>query len=333
MTVQFISFTKRGAALARHLADALGGEACRCAGAEDLRQWTRRNFVPGGALVFVGAAGIAVRAIAPHIKSKTSDPAVVVVDEGGHFAIPILSGHLGGANDLARQIGAICGAVPAVTTATDVSGVFSVDQWARRQGCAVINPEGIKAVSSRLLRGERISWFSQWDISGPPPAGIALVPSARQSQVSVTLSGEEGTLLRLVPRIGVLGVGCKRGTSAQTLEHAVQALLQSGGICPQAVVRVCSITQKRDEPGLQEFCRARNLPLSFFSPEELAQAEGHFSASDFVQRTVGVDNVCERSAVLGSGGGALWLSKRTGEGTALALALAPFSPDWRWLNE
>ncbi len=102
------------------------------------------------ALIFVGAAGIAVRAIAPHCKSRPADPAVVVVERCGRFAVPRSAGHLGGANDLARAIAAVCGAVPVITTATDAHGIFAVDEWAKHQNCMVLEPERIKLVSGKF---------------------------------------------------------------------------------------------------------------------------------------------------------------------------------------
>lgn len=131
MTRAYLAFTDTGLALAKRLADALPGSVARCGqDVVSLAEWTSTQFVQSDALIFVGAAGIAVRAIAPHCKSKTTDPAVVVVDECGRFAVPILSGHLGGANDLARAIAAVCGAVPVITTATDAHGIL---QWTSGQ--------------------------------------------------------------------------------------------------------------------------------------------------------------------------------------------------------
>lgn len=124
MTRAYLAFTETGLALAKRLSAALPGSVARCGqDGVSLAEWASAQFVQSDALIFVGAAGIAVRAIAPHCKSKTTDPAVVVVDECGRFAVPILSGHLGGANDLARAIAAVCGAVPVITTATDAHGI------------------------------------------------------------------------------------------------------------------------------------------------------------------------------------------------------------------
>ena len=331
MIVRLISFTDKGEALARKLADLLPGVADRCNAPEPLAPWTARWFAGADALVFVGAAGIAVRAIAPHVSSKATDPAVVVVDEGGRFAVPILSGHLGGANDLARRIGGLLGAEPVVTTATDLRGLFPVDQWARVQHCAIPDPERIKGVSARLLAGETVALRSDWPISGPPPEGVRVVREGRWD-VALTLTRPEEEGLCLVPRIATLGVGCRRGTERAALEGALQTLLDRSRVFPQAICKVCTIDIKQGEPGLAEFCRARGLPLETFSAGALAGAEGEFSASPFVERTVGVDNVCERAAVLGSGGALVW-KKTAGNGVTMALALAPFAPDWRWKDE
>ena len=141
MSRAYLAFTAKGLALAQKLAVAYPGSVTlsRCgAGGVRLAEWTRTQFAQADALIFVGAVGIAVRAIAPHCRSKAADPAVVVLDECGRFAVPLLSGHLGGANALARALAEVCGAIPVITTATDANGVFAVDEWAKAQGCAVL---------------------------------------------------------------------------------------------------------------------------------------------------------------------------------------------------
>lgn len=175
VTRAYLAFTAKGLALAQKLAAAYPGSVTRCgheAGQVHLADWTARQFAGSDALVFVGAVGIAVRAIAPHCQSKAQDPAVVVLDECGRFAVPILSGHLGGANDLARALAAVCGAVPVITTATDANGVFAVDEWAKHQNCTVLEPERIKLVSGALLAGKTVQFASDWPIAGAPPDGI-----------------------------------------------------------------------------------------------------------------------------------------------------------------
>ena len=331
MKLAYLSFTEKGRQLAGRLAAALGGTAQRCGASCSLEAWTAAHFSQSDGLVYVGAAGIAVRAIAPHLKSKTTDPAVVVVDECARYAIPILSGHLGGANDLARAIGRVCGALPVLTTATDVNGVFAVDEWAKRQNCLVLNPERIKTVSAKLLAGGTVTVQSSWPIAGQPPWNVCQTED-RGADVLLDIHPGTGEKLHLVPRIAVLGVGCKKNVSFQTLETALAAFLDRTGVCEQAISAVASIDLKKNEPGLLAFCAAHGWPLKTYPAEQLREVEGQFTPSAFVKGVTGVDNVCERSAVLASGG-TLCQGKTARDGITMALALAPYQPNWRWQDE
>lgn len=127
-----------------------------------------------------------MRAIAPHVASKASDSAVVAIDEAGRFAVPLLSGHLGGANELAQTVARVAGAIPVITTATDVRGVWAVDTWARRAGLAVSNPEAIKRVSARLLSGGRVALYSDMPISGQPPEGVYIASDRARADIVVS---------------------------------------------------------------------------------------------------------------------------------------------------
>lgn len=328
MKLAYLAFTEKGFALARRLAGALGGEAMRCNKPLGLREWTERQFAGADGLIYVGAVGIAVRAIAPHVASKAADPAVVAVDECGHFAVPLLSGHLGGANGLACRVAQVCGAQPVITTATDANGVFAVDSWARRQNCRIPEPHRIKAVSARLLAGERITLSSEWAVAGCVPAGVQVVQGP-ESDVRLSLHAGQTEALLLVPRIAVLGVGCRRGTPRAALEQALAAFLGQCGVHPQAVCAVASIDLKKEEAGLLEFCAAHGWPFLTYSAAQLEAVPGQFTASAFVQGVAGVDNVCERAAVAASGG-TLYQKKTAGGGVTMALALKPYAPDWSW---
>ncbi|MDD4850482.1 MAG: cobalamin biosynthesis protein [Gemmiger sp.] len=356
--IAYLAFTAKGQALAERLAAALGGQVARCGGAVSLAGWVAAQFPKAGGLVFVGAAGIAVRAIAPHLHHKASDPAVVVVDECGRFAIPILSGHLGGGNALARQIAACCGAQAVITTATDANGVFAVDEWAKRQGCRVQNPGRIKAVSAVLLAGGQVGVYSRWPVAGTPPQGVRLTlgENGENSENSAIVesspsgkSGEappvfgvwldvqppkktEGDPLFLVPPVAVLGVGCKKGTTCGALEGALAALLAGCGLAKAAICQVATIDLKQGEPGLLEFCRANAWPLAAYPAAELRRVQGSVTPSAFVAGVTGVDNVCERSA-LAAAKGTLYQTKQAGNGVTMAVALKPYAPDWSWQDE
>ena len=327
--IAFTAFTERGTTLAEKLRTELGGSLR--SREEPLSEWVGREFPRRRALIFIGAVGIAVRAVAPHLQAKAEDPAVVVLDECGNFAIPLLSGHLGGANAVAGQIAAICGATPVITTATDLQGVFAVDLWAKRQNMTVLQPERIRQVSGKLLRGERSTVACRWPISGEIPQGVASASGETEADVAVDYRcrPSESSALQLVPRILCLGIGCRKGARAEEIREAFSEFCRQRGILPQAVVSVASIDVKRNEEGLLQYCREIGLPVCFFSAARLRETEGSFTASAFVEKTVGVDNVCERAAVLSSGG-PLIERKYTGDGVTFALAEMPFAPEWKW---
>lgn len=332
MKCAYLAFTAKGHVLAQHLARTCPGTVTRCgADGVSLAAWTAKQFSNADALVFVGAVGIAVRAIAPHCRGKAVDPAVVVLDEQGRFAVSLLSGHLGGANDLTRQLAAACHAVPVITTATDGRGIFAVDEWAVRQHCAVAEPERIKYISGTLLAGKRVHYFSDWQIEGEPPAGVVPAATAAQADFVLTLT-PEGEALHIVPRIAVLGIGCKRGISECRLQEAFSVFCAANALAPQSVAAAASIDLKKDEQSLLDFAKNNGWTTEFYTAETLRAVRGHFTASQFVKGVTGVDNVCERAAVKAAGG-KLFMPKWAYNGVTFAVALRPFAPDWRWKTD
>lgn len=308
MTIAVISFTRRGTALGRRLADALGGTLhapgrfateVGAAAYESLGAWTAEHWPVADALLFVGAAGIAVRAVAPYVKDKFTDPAVVSVDEAGRFAIPLLSGHVGGGNALAARVAELTGGQAALSTATDVNGLFAVDVWAMEQNLKLTDRTLAKAVSAALLEGMPVGFFS--DYGHPCPPGLGVGPADLGVWVTCRTGGcPFQQTLRLVPKYLTLGIGCRRGTEEVAIEAAVVEALT--GLDRAAVAAVATIDLKQDEPGLLAFCKTNGFSLTVYSAEDLAQATGTFTPSAFVQTVTGVDNICERAAALASGG-------------------------------
>ena len=327
--IAYLSFTARGKALSEQLRAVLGGAASctRDASAPTLPGWTADNFPRKRALVYVGAAGIAVRAIAPYLRGKAVDPAVIAVDECGRFAVPLVSGHLGGANDLARRIASVTGGTAVITTATDLHGLFAVDEWARRHNCAVIPVSGIKTVSAKILNGETIRVYSAFPIAGEPPAGVAYAEADGVELPDVWVDVRRRPSLSLVPRVLTLGVGCRRGTDADTLQRRFSALCDKYELFPEAFRAAATIDIKAHEPGLLTFCAAHGWKLHAYRVDELRRVPGTFTASAFVECQTGVDNVCERAAAALSKG-TLIVTKYAGDGVTFAVAQAPFSMDW-----
>ena len=338
MNIALTAFTSRGAELAGRLAKALTEDGHSCAlwvperlapetglpGYWSLGPWTGERFADSDALLFVGASGIAVRAIAPYVRDKFTDPAVVSVDETGRFAVPLLSGHVGGANDLARLVARRTGGTAAVSTATDVNGRFAVDQWGREQGFFLDGREGAKRVSAALLAGISVGMESDFPIQGPLPRGVVEGPA--EAGIALTLDPEKRPFphtVRLIPPVLHLGIGCRRGTPAATIAKAVEGVFRSRHLSLKGVAAVCSIDLKKDEAGLLAFCQGLGLPLTTYSAGELSAVPGDFTPSPFVHGVTGVDNVCERAAV--RRGGSLIVPKQAGEGVTVAVSQVPLT--------
>lgn len=278
---------------------------------QPLREWCRDAFVQSEMLIFVGAMGIAVRLIAPYVKDKFADPAVLVVDEQGNFVIPILSGHVGGANEYASWIAKALGAVPVITTATDLYGKFAVDVFAAKNGLMISDRILAKKISASVLRGEKIGFLCEADVLGKLPEELVWMDTTFRKleyceimddikykiHVGVFLKGQDRQTLCLHPKALVLGIGCKKGKSLAEIEDFVERKFKEQELAWESVCAVASVEQKKQEQGLQQFCQKWHLPFHTFLPEELAEVPGVFAESKFVEYTVGVGNVCERAAM------------------------------------
>ncbi|MGB9793111.1 MAG: cobalt-precorrin 5A hydrolase [Thermacetogeniaceae bacterium] len=284
--------------------------------------------------VFIMAVGIAVRVIAPLLQDKWSDPGVVVVDEKGNFAVSLVGGHWGMANDLARRVAAAIGAVPVVTTATDVQGRPAIDVLARECGFYPIPRERVKLVNKALLRGERVVVFTEWEL--PSVGGgdlLEFVPwEERRSSVadgaavfvtSRVIDPLPDGALCLCPRSLVAGIGCKRGVSAAEVLDAVRFALRQAGRRREGLRGLASHLIKEDEVGLREAALALGVELEFFGTELLqsvAEKLPQIRRSDFVKSRLGVEGVCEPAAVAAARDGSLILSKTCVGRVTVALA-------------
>ena len=352
MKVALISFTKIGANMCRrieigltsrkHLCKAYGMKAyAEEAGilplVTSLGLWTKDAFANSEALVFVGACGIAVRTIAPYLKDKTVDPAVVVVDEKGEYVISLLSGHIGGANHFAMEIAGIIGAKPVITTATDLNNKFSVDDWAKRHHLRLDKMQMAKEISASILNGEMIGVCSDYLIDGRLPEQVFYEENARDLTIGFMLSIYENKnpfkrTLHLVPQTVTIGMGCRRGIPLEAAETLLHKVLKEQSISLHAIERLCSIDIKKEEKALKQLAKKLGVPFEVFSAEELAQVEGEFTSSEFVNAVTGADNVSERAAVLGSHG-RLIVKKQILNGVTLALATRDENYQWTLEND
>lgn len=287
--------------------------------------WAKERMQEQNALLFIGACGIAVRAVAPFLTDKLHDVPVLVMDEKGKYVIPILSGHMGGANDLANHIAEKTGAEAVITTATDLNKKFAVDLFAKRNRLYIANKDGIVKVSSKVLAGKEITMSIEagHEIIGGE-SGIRFVPYPPMGVVDVVVTSKDDmfdTSLLLKPREYVIGIGCKKGKKANEIDDFILKAIKKKGISIMQIFALSSISQKRDEQGIVEWCRKEGIPFFTYTAEDLREVNGTFTKSMFVKNQVGVDNVCERAAVKACGeDGKLILPKVAENGMTIAVA-------------
>lgn len=290
-------------------------------------EWAGEQMREKHALLFIGACGIAVRAAAPWLTDKLHDSPVLVMDEDGRYVVPILSGHMGGANELALYLSGKTGAEPVITTATDRRRKFAVDLFAKRNGLSIADKEGIARVSSKVLAGKEITVSIEtghWRGEGRLPEGVRITAYPPEQPVDVLITSEnsraEASLL-LKPKEYVIGMGCRRGKEAEKIEAFILHNLEKAGIPVSQVLALSSVSQKSREKGLIAWCQKEGIPFLTYTAEELQNVEGDFHASSFVKEQVGVDNVCERAALKTCGqGGQLVCGKCCFDGMTAAIA-------------
>lgn len=288
MRIAIITVTERGL----RLAERIGGQIFHKGRDFDrLGDFIAEVFGKFDALVFICATGIVVRVIAAHIVSKLSDPAVIVIDERGRNVISLLSGHVGGANELALKISAQIGANPIITTATDVGEKFAADSFIARLGLTPVPKDAIKAINSAVLRGE-----------------------------SVYLSAG-GVKLNLIPQRLILGIGCRRGTSIEDITAAVGEACRMIGQPLSRISLIASVDVKRNEAALLKFAENLGVGIKFFGVDELARkvVEYKLTESEFVKEIIGVGNVCEAAALCCVQSARFALNKTAFKGVTIAL--------------
>jgi len=351
MQVHILYFTQTGSVLAAKLARELARveDVTYASGKGCCKEWTAEHFRKGNVLVYIGACGIAVRAVAPHIGSKETDPAVIVIDEKGENVIPILAGHLGGANEWARKIAELTKGKAVLTTATDVNGIFAVDLFAKENQLLIGDLKKAARFTASLLEEGKASVVTprkyadviQFEDGIPAELQAYDLPDeqlAGQHGENVALitpdvepSTNPDAPLRLIPRCVILGMGCRKGKSYEELRDFAEGTLQELGLDREAVCAIASIDVKKEEPGLVSLAADLGVPLQTFNAEELEKTELEnwtFMESDRVREYVGTGNVCERAAAA-AGARKILIGKTAKDGMTICVGMRPVELCWK----
>lgn len=345
----FYAFTAKGARKAVEISQSLGKTVIYSVGRsgkeegvnrvapEDFDQLLAKQWNQFDAHVFVGAAGIAVRKTAPLLRDKATDPAVVSCSESGSHLIPLLSGHLGGGNRLARRLARISGGEAVITTATDTRGITAFDEAAAREQACVLNPDAIKTLNAALLAGGSILFHGPQEIyerywkecpqviqaetEGKEATETPDVPAVYWDVTAPETVGE-APALSIRSASFVLGIGCKKGTDPELLKQSAEEFLHRQGLSRSRLKALASCTLKEQEPAILALAEQWGVPFQVFTPDELDKVDIP-TPSDAVFEKTGTHSVSEASAILATGG-TLKTPKTVCSGSiTLALAACP----------
>lgn len=351
MKLAIVTLTKGATELGRQLCDKIGGTLytkpkLSVAGEALIEKpfgaFTGKLFEQYEGIVFIMATGIVIRSIAPYIKDKTTDPAIVVMDERGAHAISLLSGHLGGGNELTHKVAQAVGATPVITTASDVTRRLAVDMFAKQLGAEISSMEAAKDVTAVGVDGGKIQIFYHPSRVSVPsndlPQGVKLVvvtgsmkgqaeafkrESNALEEAGVFISSDDLALPRnavqLIPKSLTVGIGCRRGVHPEIVQEVFSAACRLAHVNTRAVGKLATIKLKAEEEGILALSHQHDIPLEIVELDKIKAVQAQFAGSDFVEKTIGVRAVAEPCAMLASNKGYMRLYRYADQGVTIAI--------------
>jgi len=283
-----------------------------------LNEITKEAMEKAKGIIFISSTGIAVRAIATYLKGKTIDPGVVVVDAKGEYAISLLSGHLGGGNELAIKVSEILKAMPILTTATDSLGVKAPDMIAKENNLLISDIKKAKEISAFLIEGKKVVFEDEDKFIDIPKGYIECIESSENlPKVKVTnkISGSEA--LVLVRKNVILGIGCRKDVPKEKMLDFIRESLKEYGYREDSILKISTIDLKSKEEAILNISQVFSLPLEIHSRDEVRKIEHLFKCSDFVRKSIGVGAVAEPCVYLS--GGEIVVERISKEGMTLCI--------------
>lgn len=302
MKYAVITFTKEGDKIAQTLALSINFDLYSKKNETDFnfKEVSKKVMQSYKEIIFISSTGIAVRAIAPYIKSKNLDPAVLVIDNSCNYVISLLSGHLGGANELTLEISKILHAQPVITTATDNLGITAPDMVAKNNGLIIQDLKKAKDLTVLLIEGKKIGFFDEKGIIQTPTgyssnlediSGLLCVCS--KESINKEIIANITPTLKLIRKNVILGIGCRKDFSSKKMRQTVIRILKEYNIDIMAVKYISTVSLKKDEVAIKELVEYFKCQLKIFTIEDIMQIQNKFCGSDFVEQTIGVRAVCE----------------------------------------
>lgn len=266
---------------------------------EDFTSNINEKFSQYDGHIFIMASGIVIRKIAGLIGTKDKDPAVLLIDEGKHFVISLLSGHLGGANELTHSLANILKLIPVITTSSDVTGKIAVDTISQKLNAELEDLKSAKDVTSLIVNGQKVNILLPKNVK---------VSDTNSADGFILVSNKKNIkYTRIYPKNLILGIGCKKNTKAEDILSAIENCLDKNNLDIKSVKKIATVDVKENEQGLINAAKFLNLDLEIVSRDKIKKIQNQFEGSDFVEKTIGVRAVSEPVALLSSVGNGKFL--------------------------
>ncbi|MGZ7043791.1 MAG: cobalt-precorrin 5A hydrolase [Methanobacterium sp.] len=328
MKIAIITITEDAQNLAENLAEDLNNDSTIISVKifhKNVKNALRETFHEYDCILGIMATGIMIRNICPLIKNKIEDPAVLTMDDKGKHIISLLSGHFGGANDIALKIAEISGAEPVITTATDIHGKFGIDSLARKYYLYIEDYRNIKAINSALIQDKKVEIYI--------PPGYDFIFKDKRVKTSYikkeslnnelkTVYGDKYVILR--PKKLVLGIGARKCIAETKVQQAINEVMKLLNLSPMRVDALATGEMKKDEEGIIQTAKKLNIPLEIITEDQIKSLNHpDISPSKFVEKKFGVPGVCEPSALIAAGNNPRLIFKKTAfNGVTIAAAVS-----------
>ncbi|GLC32478.1 cobalt-precorrin 5A hydrolase [Clostridium omnivorum] len=312
MNIGVISVTKQGDKIADKVIDFMAATLYSKSTISNfnLMNITKELMEKCDAIIFIASTGIAVRAVAPYLKNKAVDPAVLVVDCSGNFVISLLSGHLGGANELALRVADLIKAQPVITTATDNLGLTAPDMIAKDNNLIIEDLKKAKIIAAKMVEGQTVAFIDEKKLLAVPKGyvdGEKLLTVPNIVYVTNKLNLPEKFIdssieaLKLIRRDIILGIGCRKDYNSDKMRKTIIEALVKENIDRRSVKAIATVEIKKEERAIIELAEFLNCPISIFTVDEIKKVQHKYEGSDFVEKTIGVRAVCEPAVELSKG--------------------------------
>lgn len=287
----------------------------------------RESYRKYDGIIFISATGIAIRLIHPYIEDKSKDLPIVVIDDMGKFSISLLSGHMGGANDIAEKIGSFIGAAPIITTASDNRGFQALDNFAKNNSYYLEDKKYLTRIMGMMVNGKKIGLLSPEKIKMDYPniENLEDIKDLKNIEALIIIDGKNIDELSLtIPFIKLrskdinIGIGCRKGIETNRIIEAIEGELKALDITRSRIKAIGTVEVKKDEKGIIEAAKYFKSPLKIFTIEDIKKVEDRFKKSEFVKKTIGVYSVSEPAAYLL--GGELIVKKAKHKGITISIS-------------